>query len=73
VLVVKRLWGRETRRGERNLIGKVVSSGDGCLCAVKVEVDGNQSRLKWRERERMEGIKGVIHVRLCVWLVDIFL
>ena len=49
---MKRLWGRETRRGERNLIGKVVSSGDGCLCAVKVEVDGNQSRLKWRERER---------------------
>lgn len=51
---MKRLWGRETRRGERNLIGKVVSSGDGwSMCG--------ESRSGWKsistqmERKREDG------------------
>jgi hypothetical protein len=51
---IERGCAADRKEGERNLIGKVVSSGDGgggCGESPKVE-DGNQSRLKWIERER---------------------
>jgi hypothetical protein len=74
---IERGCAADRKEGERNLIGKVVSSGDGgdgCGESPKVE-DGNQSRLKWIERGWTRS-KGVIHVRLVLlvvfWLVDIF-